>query len=522
MYLEHFGLSEPPFSIAPDPQYLYMSKRHRDALAHLFFGIQSDGGFILLTGEVGTGKTTLCRCLLEQTPSDVETAFIINPKLTAIELLATICDEFGISYPEGASLKILTDRINNYLLNAHSEGKRAVLIIDEAQNLSVDVLEQIRLLTNLETNERKLLQIILLGQPELADVLSDQKMRQFNQRITARFHLEALPYLDARDYVIHRLGIAGGDKALFSRSALKRIYKLSGGIPRVINLICDRALLGAYASNKSHVTGSIVNKAAEEVLGVKHRTHFALAAVALFFLALVPVGYFTLNSPDEEPAVVTQEGAIPLQQEPAPQAALPEPEPVVPVFIYGHLDINDAFHDLFALWGTAFEDRQSPPCELAQSIGLSCYEDVHDLTEVLDLNRPVIIRIDNEYLTLSAVHADSITLIAGERQYEISREEFAQRWDGSARLFWRMPPAYVAPLRRSDTGAAVDWLAIQLSMIAGDNPPLDEKFSYNEALEEQVREFQSSVGLSPNGVVDEPTWIHINSVEAIGIPTLDG
>lgn len=510
MYLDHFGLKETPFSIAPDPQYLYMSKRHRDALAHLFYGIQTDGGFILLTGEVGTGKTTLCRCLLEQIPADVETAFVLNPKLTAIELLATICDEFGICYPENASLKTLTDSINSYLLDAHSQGKRSVLIIDEAQNLSTDVLEQIRLLTNLETNERKLLQIILLGQPELGDVLAAQNMRQFNQRITARFHLEALPYLDTCDYVVHRLSIAGGDKSLFSRSALKRIYKLSTGIPRVINLISDRALLGAYANSKTRITGRIVDQAAEEVLGGKlnHRFRRPIAAAVLLLLIL-PVGYLGfISSRDSAPV--------------APHQAEAPAEEFTPLELVGHTDINNAYHDLFALWGTAFEDRESPPCDLAESIGLRCYENVHDLEEMLDLNRPVVVRVDNDYFTLSAVHEDTITLIAGERQYEVDKNDFADRWDGFARLLWRMPPAYVAPLKRSDTGAAVDWLAIQLSMIAGDNPPLDANFSYNEALEKQVRAFQSSVGLSPNGVVDEPTWIHLNSVEAIGIPTLDG
>ena len=193
MYIEHFGLKEIPFSIAPDPRYLYMSDGHREALAHLLYGMNSDGGFVLLTGEVGTGKTTVCRRLLESVPQDAEIAFILNPKLTVSELLASVCDEFGVSYPEGnASIKVFVDRISAYLLGACESGKRAVLIIEEAQNLSPEVLEQLRLLTNLETDRRKLLQIILLGQPELREILGRPELRQLSQRITARYHLGPL------------------------------------------------------------------------------------------------------------------------------------------------------------------------------------------------------------------------------------------------------------------------------------------------------------------------------------------
>ena len=251
MYTEHFGLTEAPFSIAPNPQYLFMSRRHKDALAHLLYGIQSGGGFVLLTGEVGTGKTTLCRCLLEQIPEDVETAFVLNPLAgRGRALLATICDEFGISYANKASLKKLVDLLNAYLMETHSNHRKAVLIIDEAQNLSFELLEQLRLLTNLETNERKLLQIILLGQPELLEMLEDRQLRQLSQRIVARFHLEALNSSETEAYIVHRLAIAHGEPELFKRSAIKKIYRISAGIPRIINLICDRALLGTYAEHK--------------------------------------------------------------------------------------------------------------------------------------------------------------------------------------------------------------------------------------------------------------------------------
>lgn len=272
LYEQYFGLTEAPFSIAPNPQYLYMSNRHREALAHLLYGI-GNNGFILLTGEVRTGKTTVCRSLLDQLPENVDTAFVVNPKLTADELLATICDDLGVSYPTSASAKILIDCLNSHLVSTIDNDRRTLLIIDEAQNLSVEVLEQLRLLTNLETNQRKLLQIILLGQPELLDTLSKQSLRQLAQRITASFHLDALNKKEVAEYIAHRLSVAGARGNFFKRSAMDRTFALSNGVPRVINLICDRSLLGAFAENRAIVTRRIVNKAAKEIL-LEYRTNW--------------------------------------------------------------------------------------------------------------------------------------------------------------------------------------------------------------------------------------------------------
>ena len=254
MYNEYFGFKESPFSIAPDPHYLYMTAQHREALAHLVFGLNSEGGCILLTGEVGTGKTTICRCLLEQIPEHAKIALLLNPKVTALELLETICDEFNISYAiNNNSVKSYIDLINTFLLDAYASNEKTVLIIDEAQNLDDDVLEQLRLLTNLETNQRKLLQIIMLGQPELLDILSQEKMRQLAQRITARYHLDALSKEEIKAYISHRLAIAGQNVQLFPDAVIKKIFQISKGIPRLINVICDRALLGAYVQNKPSV-----------------------------------------------------------------------------------------------------------------------------------------------------------------------------------------------------------------------------------------------------------------------------
>src|SRR5580700_6848353 len=269
MYLKFFGLNEKPFAITPDPRYLYLSERHAEALAHLLYGITEAGGFIQLTGEVGTGKTTVVRSLLAQTPQHAEIALILNPRMTAPEFLLTICEELGIGVQDAAtgSLKDLVDILSDYLLRAHAAGKRVVLVVDEAQNLSPHVLEQVRLLTNLETNTQKLLQIILIGQPELRELLSRNELRQLAQRITGRYHLDPLSREETASYVRHRLRVSGATTDILTPYALHEAFRLSQGVPRVINVICDRALLGAYSLDRHKVTAGLVRSAAAEVFG---------------------------------------------------------------------------------------------------------------------------------------------------------------------------------------------------------------------------------------------------------------
>lgn len=267
MYETYFGFTAAPFTIAPDPRYLYMSERHQEALATLLYGLRSKGGFALLTGEVGAGKTTLCRCLLEQIPDNCDVAYLFNPRLTVTELLSTICDEYAIEYPAAMhSIKRFIDLINQYLLESHARGRHAVLMIDEAQNLSPVVLEQIRLLTNLETNECKLLQILLIGQPELLDILARPELRQLAQRIVARYHLTPLDKPEVAAYVRHRLKVAGSLSPLFPDVILRDLYRLSGGVPRVINVLCDRALLGTFLQHKERVDRATLREAARKVL----------------------------------------------------------------------------------------------------------------------------------------------------------------------------------------------------------------------------------------------------------------
>ena len=277
MYMRFFGLKQEPFSLAPDPRYLYMSKRHREALAHLLYGVGGGGGFVLLSGEIGAGKTTVCRCFLEQIPKRCNVAYIFNPKLTVLELVKSVCDEFRIPVPntrnQPATVKTYVDALNDFLLKTHAVGQNNVLIIDEAQMLSVDVLEQLRLLTNLETNERKLLQIVLIGQPELRTMLERPDLEQLAQRVIARFHLKALSSKETEHYIRHRLSVAGMTRSIpFDRKSIQVIHEMARGVPRRINLLCDRAMLGAYAHGKNVIDAAIVEKAAREVFGKSEPT----------------------------------------------------------------------------------------------------------------------------------------------------------------------------------------------------------------------------------------------------------
>src|ERR1700742_291332 len=291
MYLTFFGLNEKPFAITPDPRYLYLSERHAEALAHLLYGINEAGGFVQLTGEVGTGKTTIVRSLLAQTPKNAEIALILNPKMTAPEFLLTICEELGIGVPDTAteSLKDLVDILSGYLLRAHAGGRRVVVVVDEAQNLAPTVLEQVRLLTNLETNTRKLLQIILIGQPELRELLARNELRQLAQRITGRYHLNPLTSAETAAYVRHRLTVSGAMAPIFTAPAVRSLQRISGGIPRLINIICDRALLGAYTHELRQVDAAMVRRAAREVLGEQPRGNPSWRPALLAGLALVAV-----------------------------------------------------------------------------------------------------------------------------------------------------------------------------------------------------------------------------------------
>lgn len=547
MYNTYFGLSDSPFSIAPNPQFLYMSERHREALAHLLYGIKSDGGFVVLTGEVGTGKTTVCRCLLEQIPDDVAIAFILNPKLTAIELLATICEDLSIEYPPGASIKTLVDRLNDFLLASYRRGRRTVLIIDEAQNLSVDVLEQLRLLTNLETNQSKLLQIILLGQPELLDILDRREMRQLAQRVTARFHLDALNRDEVAAYIGHRLEVAGGRGGLFPPRVMQRINKLSGGVPRLINLICDRSLLGAYAQDRPQVDTKIVDRAAAEIFGrhtpsVTARTFPAVAAVALLVIA-AGTAWYAWQTPWTADAPAT--AAAPQSGPPATAEAVPatgelaaeaEPEPIItarttplskPVtdsllMVEGDETFDAAMARLFQVWGAPAPNPAESSCQQAPQFGLECLSVLGSLRELRHLDRPAVVKLTiaglDHHLVIRSMENETVELVSSNGRYLLTEDDVLYSWDGRFSLLWKMPPGYRL-VRRGDSGTAVDWLWRQLALVDGE-PAATSTVRFDEDLERRLKRFQISVGLRPDGIAGERTWIHLNSATGTDVPHL--
>ena len=288
MYKDYFGLSDLPFSIAPDPNYLYLSEKHREALAHMIYGVGDQGGFVVLTGEVGTGKTTICRSVLQQLPDNANIAFVINPRQSINQLLQSVFSELSIPYREGMTSKDMMDRLNAYLLGAHADGRNTILIIDEAQNLSVDVLEQLRLLTNLETDEKKLLQLVLLGQPELNELLAKPELRQLTQRVTARYHLIPLSKKEVADYIDHRLSVAKCTSNVFTPAAMTSVYKFSGGVPRLINILCDRAMLGVYSQSGDFVHKAHISKAAKEIFSeYKVKPAFPISIVAATVVAVL-------------------------------------------------------------------------------------------------------------------------------------------------------------------------------------------------------------------------------------------
>ena len=268
MYEQFHGLSEKPFSITPDPRYLYLSARHAEAMAHLLYGVRENGGFTQLTGEVGTGKTMLVRCLLERLPRQTDTAIVLDPPGTRIEFLQTICRELRMRTPRWAeNCSALGAALNRRLLRTYGAGRRTILIIDEAQALGANLLEQVRRLTNLETARDKLLGIVLVGQPELHETLARPDLRQLAQRITARCHLGPLSRAETGEYLQHRLKVAGANREVFTARAKRRLYRVSGGIPRIVNVVADRALLGAFVRKEQEVGTQLVRLAAREVYG---------------------------------------------------------------------------------------------------------------------------------------------------------------------------------------------------------------------------------------------------------------
>jgi len=546
MYLQHFSLNEKPFSIAPDPRYLYMSQQHQEALAHLLYGLNGEGGIILLTGEVGTGKTTMVRRLLEDLPDNTNLAWIINPKLSAIELLAAMCDELGIDYPENTtSIKRFTDLISQYLLTTHAQGRNTILMIDEAQNLSPDVLEQLRLLTNLETSERKLLQIILIGQPELQAILARHDLRQFAQRITARFHLQPLQRHEIINYLQHRLSIAGTTHDIFTPRTARLIHRLSEGLPRRINLICDRALLGAYATGHAQVQKKHIKQASIEVLGdmpsasTSHTVirpaygYGLLATLALvaglfyFNIERMPASMASLaNSPSN------QQASVPAKVAPNLATDIKTVTPAAPNDVWADISHQGtqavALQTLGKQWnielGNASESHIQI-CEQFSLQGLQCLRIRDNVSRLRDLDRPAMIRIASStgidaFVTLTALHGDLATLQLNEQTWQVSTQALLQHWYADFTILWHAPKGYIEPIRRYASGSIVTSLAGMLNKVQGEMIPSHHFTRMEPMLISRVKDFQRSVGLSPDGTAGANTLMYLNDAAQMPRPHL--
>ncbi|PUB90831.1 MAG: hypothetical protein DBP01_05560 [gamma proteobacterium symbiont of Ctena orbiculata] len=577
MKFSDFGFEENPFAITPDPRYLYLSRGHEESLAHLIYGTGPNGGFVLLTGEVGTGKTLLLRSLLAQQLDNVDIALILNPRLSRREFIATICDELGIEY-EGPpySLKILIDILTRNLLRTHAEGKHTVLVVDEAQNLSPRVLEQVRLLTNLETSRHKLLRIILVGQPELQQMLERKEMRQVDQRITARYHLLPLNAQETGRYIAHRLAVAGVREDLFTPMALRLIHRFSGGIPRVINAICERALLAIYASGRQRAGVRLVWRAAREVKGKRLGNQRWVWGGALLIILLGAMGYWysqtgldqavvsreEANIPEpaipELPAVVEESQSvempvlpdrktdrnenvsISLQKEIAEQNVSSSPQTLPSTdasespaddFRLGKLFSQpqrrvDMYQTLLGLWHGAKQFQGSiPPCQQVRAFGLRCLISTAEWSTLLGMNRPLLLQLKQDkqrrLLLLKHVDDDWLLVDSGMQEGVISRTELMRYWTGEYILLWR-PLAEIALIGEGSSGNAVTWLRKRLQRVDGIEPTAIEGLDYFDTeLEDRLKAFQQQQGLAADGVAGQQTMIYLNNLAIpAGTPVL--
>jgi general secretion pathway protein A len=542
-----------------------MSERHREALAHLLYGVQGGGGFVLLTGEIGAGKTTVCRCFLEQIPARCNVAYIFNPKLSALELLITVCHEFGIKFPPLTAagtppgVKDYVDGLNEYLLRTHAVGQNNVLIIDEAQNLSSDVLEQLRLLTNLETSERKLLQIVLIGQPELRVMLARPELEQLAQRVIARYHLDALSEKETAQYIAHRLAVAGLKGALpFDGGALRRIHQLTRGIPRRINLLCDRSLLGAYATGKSRVDRTIVDKAAREVFG-PHDSHgepamasaprwwpLALAGgVLVGAAAMAAVQWGGRDKAPARPAAAATVAASAASAAPAvhPAASVPVASTLPSAAsaaaatprlrsiddLEGLLaraphDEHDALRTLAPVWALQLGDGD--PCALAAEQDVRCFRAHGGLALLRLLARPSVLALRDAqdrpvFVVLAGLGHDEATLVVGKSPLQVPLTLLTTAWRGDFTTFWRVPAGYSVPLSMGSHGALVDAVGAQLAARQGVAPPPPDH-AFDATMRARVSAFQQTEGLTPDGVAGPTTLMQINRASGVSEPWLAG
>lgn len=501
MYEQFYGLEERPFSITPDPRFVFLSQRHQDALAHLLYGVGrgGSGGFVQLTGEVGTGKTTLCRLMLEQVPENTRIALILNPMLEPRELLRAICRELEVEpVEEESGIEALGQCLNQRLLAIHAAGERAVLIIDEAQNMSRETLEQVRLLTNLETATDKLLQIILLGQPELRELLSRPSLRQLAQRITARYHLAPLGAQETAAYVRHRIQIAGGARCPFSSSALRTLHHVSGGVPRLINIIADRALMAGYAREADRITPAMIRKAAGEVVvgdeagGRRFGAVLSVGAIAVV-LAVAGGMIWSLNSVPEQ----TGEASQPMWRQ-----------------MLAESSESLAWREVAALFPAASPARIQQACREGQFEDFACHSLRGSWALLRKLGRPVVLMLDDPpagHLLAVEVGPDSVLARQSGQDFQVPLRQLDARWLGDFYAVW---PDLGSVWQAGDDDAAITELK-RLAARDRQQPwagAIDSR--YGPDFQRWIREFQARNGIRSDGMAGPVTRLFLSTLGA--------
>lgn len=565
MYTSFFGLNEKPFSITPDPRYLFMSERHGEALAHLVYGVTESGGFIQLTGEVGTGKTTLVRTLLSnQLPDNANVAVVLNPQQTALEFLQSICEELHLELPvEKGSSKALIDLLNDHLLRAHGDGRRTILVVDEAQNLRPDVLEQVRLLTNLETSKQKLLQIILIGQPELRELLSRNDLRQLAQRITGRYHLEPLSLEETARYIEHRMKVAGALGEIFDAGAKKEVFAISQGVPRLINVICDRALLGAFTLETRNVNKRLVRHAAAEISGQdlpNTGKRWLLPVFASLVLAVIVAGVWIfmqrqpivdqdgagvsqaalLSSPANTDSVAQpaanaveqpQQPPIEAEAEPAATADVPAEAPASLdeqlQLADGLTDTRTAFETLFDIWGIEFKGSLGSGCTQAEAAGFACMYQRGSWSGLRQFNRPAMLTLTDSLgqthkVVLRSIRDGNAELSIAGVSVSHPVAAVSELWFGEYLLLWQPPNGEIVSLQSGMRHRNVGWLRASLAAIdARYAPDSADPDYFDAALADAVRDFQRDNRIDVDGLAGQQTQFIINSsLASDGTPQL--
>ncbi|MBE4619557.1 AAA family ATPase [Vibrio navarrensis] len=529
MYKDFFGFSELPFSIVPNSRYLYLSQRHREAITHLQAGLGDGGGFAMLTGEVGTGKTTVAKSMLANLGDNKCAALLLNPTFSSLELLEAICDEFNLSYPQQASLKQLHQIIHQFLLRNHQMGRQTLLVIDEAQHLAADVLEQLRLLTNLETESSKLLKVLLVGQPELQKLLQTTQLRQLAQRITGRYHLLPLDERETADYIAFRLHTAGGDKQLFDRSSTKLIAKYSHGIPRLINLICDKALQLSFYQSTLLVSKTNVHKACEEVMQFQAQiyqqpqtgrstTRWAKSAVALSIIALLASGGYWYTT-----QLSTNQAAVASDVEPdAPSSALviaPAPSENIVDLLMARQDPQQALSELYQVWGYQASEQDSLCLNAPLSV-FRCARLQSNWQEIVQANRPVVLTLQQQnqrgYVVLWRVQHEWVEVLSGDARLRVPVSELLALWRGETMAIWRAPLRDTLKLNMS--GEAITLLDQLLAKALNDDPLGSEHF--DSALQRRVEWFQQWQGINVDGIAGPNTLSRLQQLVQLSAPSL--